>query len=480
VQYQPTFPPLGQYSVAGVCEAFDYAATVTLQDGEALNDAFDRLAAKGMATGAILIPWDVDTLQCDQIRPSLNDAIHTLGLLGQPGPNGEQPRFYCRRSDFDGTIVKGKGFAGYFAQVRNGRQEVGGKEQRVNFLMENIHVDGYAQWVYMPTALNIRMRNNYMHHATNDGITTPSISFYDDEKDGIDFQACGNEISHAGNGNASHCLYLHRSERASFGTTIDVKFVDNVIHSCNYSSAFKSIANTNLVAGNQFYKRLETDPSYTPKGTQMMVDIPTCSQGLEISNNLFHYNRVDAGWMPGNSMIGLRNRANMYGCDIPQPPYLKENVKLPDGTKVQCYRDPLHPACAIPTSEFWNDSYWSANAPDNVIPAYIKNNRFEVPADAYKGDVAVAVESWGSFPYFKPSMNNKSCVLPRPDGWYERTMAYLTGNTYVGMNREYAVLESPMFTESGTDSCGVDYVGNPESNWDLITQGAGETYINIE
>jgi len=406
----------------------------------------------------------------------MTDKMHTLTVKGVLGHNGEQPRFYCRRSDFDGTIAKGKGSTGGLIFVHNKRSLKNGKQQMVSFMLENIHVDGYAQWLHMPTSANIRMRNNYLHHATNNGLTTPDINFYEEEKDGIDLQICGNEISHAGNGNTSHCLYLKRSERASFGTTIDVKFVDNVIHSCNYSSAFKSTANTNLVSGNKFYKHLDTDPSYTKRGTQMMVDTPSCSHSTEISSNLFYYNRVDESWMPGNSMIGIRNRSGIYGCDIPQPQYLKQSVKLPDGSKVICSRAPLNPACAIPESTYWEESYWADQT--HEIPIIIKDNVFEVPLDADNADRANPVRSWGSLPHYKLSLGRKACVLPRPEGWYERTMVYLSGNTYINVNPERRALEVPMFTTPGEDWCGNGKLQNTNpADWDLITEGLGEVYL---
>ena len=479
VQYKPAFPTLGDYSVAGVCEPFPQEVEVTLKDREPLDDAYARLkdkaAVAGVQTGAIVVPWDVDTLQCEKFRPAVRDSLHTLTIKGALGPNGEQPRFYCRRADFDGTTPK----AGEFIAYRNKRDLKDGVEQHVKLMIENIHIDGYSQWLFVSTASDTRLRNNYMHHSTNDGLTTPGISFHESEKGGINYEVCGNEIAYAGNGNASHCLYMHRSERASFGVNVDVKFVDNVVHSCNYSSGIKSIANNNLIVGNKFYKHLETDPSYSPRGTQMMVDIPSCSNSLEIRDNLFHYNRVDEKWMPGNSMIGIRNRANMFGCDIPQPPYLKGRVTLADGSKHICYRDPTKPECAIPDSQFWDPGYWADKS--HEIPIHITGNTFEVPLDAYKGERATAVSSWGSYPYYRKTLGSKSCVLPTPDGWYERTMVYLTGNTYINVNPDQVAIEEPMFTTPGVDSCGFEYEGNsnPE-DWKLITKGADEVYQGID
>ena len=147
-----------------------------------------------------------------------------LSIRGISGPNGEQPRFYCRRKERQGTIPKG---------VRTEAMLVLG--QGGDYLVENIHIDGYQSSIKLPPVGHIVLRNNYMHHAFSNGLIYSNTS----SKKTLDLEVCGNEVSHSGRGNSEHGFYLHRN-LSKIGSA-NVTLVDNVCHSTPYSSCYKSI-----------------------------------------------------------------------------------------------------------------------------------------------------------------------------------------------------------------------------------------------
>ncbi len=186
-------------------------------------------------------------------------------------------------------------------------------------LVENLHIDGYGVAVQAPQSGHLVVRNNYIHHQIRNGISVNGVLDRDSgEGWGAKLEFCGNEISHSGNGNAKHGFYMHRSNRD--GASIDIILVDNTLHSCAWSSCFKSVANSNLIVGNSFYKTRETDPSYSTMYSQMLVDVAACGE-TTIRNNKFYRWRPDpkVNRSPGGAPIGIRNRKDLNGCDYPRP-----------------------------------------------------------------------------------------------------------------------------------------------------------------
>ena len=264
--YYPEFPPLGEYSVEGACEAIanDDTPTVTLGDGEELQAAYLRLTElTGNTVGRMVIPWDTETVQCDKLRLVAKGGMREFTMSGTVGPEGQLPRFYCRKDDRGGTIPHDQ-HGGTFIQGSNYDK----------LLVEQIHVDGYGQWAYLGTNGNSVIRNSYFNSATNNGFANSNIVRGDDSQ-GAEFEFCGVETSHAGNGNVKHCFYIHRSQVP--GVDIKMSLIDSDVHSCNWSSGLKSIANINRVVNNRFSRWRDTEPTLPRRHSQMLGDIAACS-----------------------------------------------------------------------------------------------------------------------------------------------------------------------------------------------------------
>lgn len=401
VTYQPSLPAPGQYT-DGYCQAPAVASfTVTLQDGQKLGDAYDQLRTlSGNAGGTLVVPWDVDTVQCDNLWIGKNKHMDGAFVFsGTLGPNGQRPRFYCRSEQRDGTIPHAE-VTGEFFHTKGDHP----------IMVENLHVDGYRKHITNVNRGQVIIRNNYLHHGTHNGISGSNNT---DGVGELDLQICGNEIAHLGRGNAIHGLYIHRALGGGAAWNRLV-FVNNLAHSTPYSSSLKSIANEHIILNNRFYGSLDTDPSYTKRYSSMLIDIPACAMNRIERNELHGVKPVATNY--GDIIIGIRNRKTVVrGCDMPQmwAPGHDETGYPPkvDG--------PAH------TEEYW------ANLNGEIqFPTIIKDNKFYAEGDY--GDRYYAVTMWGTYPNFETKMSSPACWLPTPSTWYERARVYMSGNEYHG------------------------------------------------
>lgn len=437
--YSPSYPPLGQYSVPQMCEAIhsESAPTVTLFDGETLHSAAQRLAVISPTGGVLAVPYNADTVQCDSLK--LNKKLHFSGgltLKGLPGPNGEQPRFYCRSDDerygLGGTIPADQVATAFLiaAQLHH------------TLLIENIHVDGYKSALKLGTKGTHVVRNSWFHHGPHNGISSgntggPGKDPYRGIEDTNRFslQACGLEVSHYGQGNHTHNFYMHRGlggggenpywlAEGSYNSWSEVTLIDSLVHSPGWASAYKSIANKNNIHNNRFYSTLKTDPSFSMKGkhAQMLIDVPSCSQNTITGNELHNFKpSANAG---GSAIVGLRGRRTaMRGCDIPLVwlPYATKDVRVPTAK---------NPNAAIHTAQWWTaqeDTIW--------FPTIFENNLVTV-----SGKYAMrqtAIEIYGTY-WIYEGPKKVGCFLETPETWYERSRLYANKNTYVGFkDREH-------------------------------------------
>lgn len=421
--WQPDIPAGHDYSEPGVCtdDHIDVAGEVTLQDGETLEAALDRLIAiiaPGRG-GRIRVPYDVDTVQCDTIklRKRHSDVIGSLALSGIRGPAGEMPRFYCRAEKLDGTIPKGSGKGVFFTAPSKA-------------IIENIEVNGYGKWASPAIAGTFVARNSYFHGATNDGFSNTGLDWEKHgEVAGRVAEFCGNNVSRGGQGNAKHCFYLHRGLP---GAESRYTLVDNVIHSCNWSEGFKSTGEYNLISGNRFYKTVPPD-EYQPEGVPPLIESPeresnhygntlvnivSCSQSV-IRNNLFHIYRPKPSGYASAISVMISGRRGIQGCDRPRG-YVGDNKN------------------AVPdySSEFWNPEYW-ASIKGHPFTTQIEGNRFELAgpkhADARQNPKGIAVKMYGTYPAIALRQFGPSCLLAAPPQWVERSQARLSSdNIFVG------------------------------------------------
>jgi len=451
-----TFPPLGQYSVPGIGQAIhpDNAPSVTLQNGETLNAAAVRLKAISPAGGRIKIPWDTDTVQCDRLRKS---NLPMLSISGIPGPGGKLPRFYCLWEAQGGTIPKGTGLGGLWA--------ISGADK--SFLVENVEIAGYQKWIQASAHQTTVIRNSIFYGAMIDGFgngahgeknTTPT-----------DIQFAGIKVYNGGQGNASHCFYMHRGSEA---VPVKVTLVDSEVASCNWSSGFKSTANINFLSGNKFltYKDI---PGLPRRYSQMMVDVVSCSNTV-VEKNHFDVNRPDAN-TPGGAVVGVRNRRGIYGCDSP-PGWVYGKIKLSSGVTHNCGRNPTIPECQLPDSDFWKASYWASLGGAKTLPFHVRNNTVAIKPGSYKADKTLFVSSEGTYPNYTYTLGGWDCPLSVPAGWYERSMTYVDGNTYSGVVNKSLLFDAKAAGWGHPDKCASPPPTEDKRDWNLITQGAGEVF----
>jgi len=451
-----TFPPLGQYSVPGVGQAIhaDDAPSVTLGNGETLTAAAVRLkVVSGGQGGRIKIPWDTDTVQCDKIRTTKMPAVSITGI---PGPGGKLPRFYCLRVEQGGTIPK-DGPGGVWAMAPASQK----------FLVEQVEIAGYTKWVQAGGNALTVIRNAIFYGAMTDGFGNASGGPVNPIT--TDVQFAGVKVYNGGQGNASHCFYMHRGNAVS---PVSVTLVDSEVASCNWSSGFKSIANINRVSGNAFYTYKDV-PGLPRRYSQMMVDIASCSDTV-VEKNAFYADRPNAN-TPGGAIIGVRNRRGIFGCDTP-PGWTSETIRLPDGRQHNCTRNPTIPECKLPNSDFWKDSYWSSLGGVKTLPFHIRLNRLDIKPGSFKADRTLFVESEGSYPNYTYTLGGWDCPLPVADTWYERSMTYVSHNTYSGViNKNYLFVSTPAGW-GHPDKCAAPPPSEDRRDRNLITVGAGEVY----
>jgi len=454
-----TFPPLGQYSVPGVGQAIhaDDAPSVTLGNGETLNAAAARLkVVSGGKGGRIKIPFDTDTVQCDSIRKT---KIPTLSITGIPGPGGKLPRFYCLREEQGGTIPKSAGLGGNWAIIPASEK----------LLVEQVEIAGYGKWVQAGSHGSTVIRNSIFYGAMVDGFGNDNHLSSDTSPVPTDIQFAGIKAYNGGQGNASHCFYMHRGNAAA---PVKITLVDSEVASCNWSSGFKSTANINLVSGNKFltYKDI---PGLPRRYSQMMVDIVSCSNTV-VEKNLFHQDRPDAN-TPGGAIIGVRNRRGFFGCDTP-PGWSDDTIVLSDGTKHKCGRNPTIPECKLPASDFWKSSYWAGLAGAKTLPFHIRNNLLNIRAGSFKADNTLFVSSEGTYPNYTYTLGGWDCPLPVNSGWYERSMTYVDGNTYMGVIDKLKLFEATPAGWGHPTKCATPPPSEDKRDWNLITVGSGEVF----
>lgn len=469
VTYQPEFPALGVYSLPDVCGPQHDASspTVILGDGlpnnrEALADAVKRLETLSNGQGGIIqVPWDADTIQCDYYQYTNNDdqpnGVMPITLSGVLGPNGEQPRFYCRNESEGGTIpTTGRTFFDASLGVAKPNPRVR------HIVMENIHVDGYNGWVNLPNAGSVVLRNNYLHSSVSDGIKGVGIQRDQNAGFGGTFQMCGNEMSHAGYGNLHHCLYMAGNENFLTGTDMGlyVTFVDNFVHSCNGNSGYKSTIRNQIIANNRFKNThtddpatevLEGEPTLPVETTGYLVDVIACADSNEIYGNYF-YKFLQEG---ENVLapVTSRNRRQLYGCNEPYSYMVNPDVDPNVAAEDTIIPDPDG------ADTFWNPDWWNGLGGNPDLSYSVHDNIF-----VYEGDQVnekQAIGSYGTYPnkrWPNTSAGQYTCLLAPPywDGvaqWFERSEMLLENNMYRGFDpTEYYLTIPP--DHSGESVCG--------------------------
>jgi hypothetical protein len=427
--WQPEIRQDYDYSEPGVCgdeHLGDIVAEVRLRDREPLAEAVERLAQavreQGRSGGGrLVVPWDVETVQCDKIRfrNSQLSNMSSFALVGDRGPKGEMPRFYCRGTKADGTIPKG--FGGFFF----------GRSPN-DILLEGIEVNGYGSWIGVAAEGFTVVRNSYLHGATNNGFTNNGAKWDKPPKRGRSGQFCGNNISRGGQGNVKHCFYI---KRGLPGVESRYALVDNVIHSCNWSEGFKSTGEFNLISGNRFYKtipppefqpqrprdRITEDPSLGgTKYGNTLVNVAACSNSI-IRNNLFHVYRPEPKGHASAILLMFSGRRGIQGCDRPRG-YIGNNKS----------------AVADKTNEFWSKSYWDSIAGSYPFTHIVENNRFELSGPTGRNQAGnprgYAIKMYGTYPHIAVRAFSASCLLEAPPWWRERSRVYSSGNTFVGFD----------------------------------------------
>ena len=475
LSYTPTYPPIGEYSVEGVCEAIhDKSATViTLGKGERLANAVERLKSSSPTGGVIEIPWDSPT-QCDSLRLHKTYFSSGLTLRGISAPNGQQPRFYCRSSDprrkLGGTIPRD--------QVPRAFLSVSGFNHQT-VLIENIHVDGYKGALKFANRGTNVVRNSWFHHGGHNGISSgntggPAKKPYKgiEQHNRFSLEMCGSEISHYGQGNHTHNFYMHRGlggggENAdwmamgAYDSWSEVTLVDNLCHSAGWASCFKSIANKNNIYNNKFYSELVTDPSFIGKGkqAQMLIDIPSCSHNIITGNELHNFKPTKRAG--GSALIGLRGRRTaMRGCEVPLvwTPYKNNSNPVPQAR--------------FPSSPIHTDAWWSEQKEKIFFPTVLSNNRITVAGEFAHRQSAVHI--WGTY-WLYEGPKKVSCFLETPATWYERSRLYASNNTYVGFKDRASIYV--VKTRRHNPKClNQPAPGGPGPSADLFEIGEGEIY----
>jgi hypothetical protein len=408
VTYKPTFPPLGDYSVPGVCEAIhDESATqVTLQEGELLKDALLRMRADptydSNVGGIINLPWDVKIQECDFLDYNYNLPDQGgITVRGIPGPKGELPRLYCRYDSQDnGTIPQGAR-ATVALQFQLGKVLTTGSKA----LVENVHVDGYNRGINCGMKHCV-LRNVYVHHSIDNGIA--SGDFHDRFED-TTFEVCGIEASHNGRSDR-HNFYMHRNNTLGFKSTFTL--VDSKSHSCNGCSSVKSIANENYILNNHIQTTRVTDPSFPEKRSVKLLDIIMCAQNQVSGNTFDAYKPTTKG---GVDVLAFRNRRNIFGCDEPEPAW--------EGA----YDNPTKILDAVTNDPAW----WTAQNGAIQFRTDFFNNRVNVTGQY--ADQWYAIQAMGTYPNrVWVQLKNPTCLLEAPATWYERSKIYVSNNTYTG------------------------------------------------
>jgi len=404
VSYRPNYLPLGQYSIDEACHAdIDESwPQVTLHENgpELLKEAFIRLRAKSTQNGILNLRWDAPPAMCDNLFGGRNNAFGgTLVIRGITGPNGEQPRLYCRSEKRDGNLPH---------QLLAQRGVVFHVAGTAMTLIENLHIDGYKTAVAMPQIGRTVIRNNYLHHQMSNTLSSSNISVPNRT---VHYEFCGNEVSHGGKSNGEHNFYIHRGITPT--TEVHALWVDNFVHSAASSSAVKSIANRNVFQGNRLSKQIETDPSYTPRSSQFLIDIPGCSENL-IEGNLIEGPKLELN-AGGEDLIGIRNRkTEVNGCDRP------------------VYGSPQ-----------WNDpAYWASLNGEPPFKTVIRNNLFRTRPAQFPGKAhdakLIAIHDWGTWPNDGPGFGAR-ILKEVPPGYFEQHATLVEGNTYSGPFRQLYV-----------------------------------------
>lgn len=407
------------YSIAGACDAIhdQASATVTLEPGELMQNAMERLRQLSPDGGVIEIP-EGTTTQCDSL--TLKEDHYFKDGLTLRGVGS--PRFYCR-SDFAkyklGGTVPHEEVESHFLSASGAHH---------NVLIEGIEVDGYKSAIKYGDRGEYIIRNSWLHHGPGSGVSSgntggsgknPYRGIEDPSR--FSLEVCGSEVSHYGQGNHTHNFYMHRALGGGpggdgFDTWSAVLLVDNVIHSPGWASAYKSIANENVIINNTFFSHLYGGSRFH---AQMLVDIPSCSRNMIKGNRFFSSKpSKNAG---GSAILGLRGRRTaMRGCEVPLAwhPYTNKNSPVP---LAKDPNDPVH------TEQWWteqNGRIW--------FPAIIEDNVFTVSGTYRHRQTAIEIS--GTYWVYE-GPKKVSCFLPTPNNWYERSRLYSSGNTFTGFKK---------------------------------------------
>ena len=416
VTYEPAVRAIDDYPNAptGICTSPDMTGlpTYTLIDDQSLEDLYDIGIAASSAGFTIQIPYNTNTVQCDGLRVPINSTGFKLHIQGIPGPNGELPRFYCRRTDFGGYVSKNESEVWL---------EIAQNYDDYELTIDSVHLDGYTQFAGLGNGnQTTKFRSSYFHHARNNGFAHSNVAIGEVV---ANYQFCGNELSHSGGSNVVHGWYMHRGlydgmdgkERKT-----KVYVIDSRCHSTNFSSCFKSIANENHLIGNYFSQSAvpgeTTDIDYPQNQSSMLIDITSCANNTIENNTIEAFNYENNG----DILIGMRNRrAELYGCDVPGYWTATEQNNASNFWNVGT----INP-------DFFADSYWNGLGGAKTFITSVKDNTFTKGPYGFN-DKMFGTTMWGTFPNESAALG-LGFWLQAPDLWYERSQVQFDSNTYVG------------------------------------------------
>lgn len=414
-------PKSSGFSLAEVEYTIDESLPqVTLQSGEKLQDAYERLRVlttlDGSAGESGILNIAHDPLQCDMMRSFPNRHFNgTLVIRGIAKPDGTMPKAYCRDERLGGTIAAEDRVETFAKPI--------GREATVIIGMD---IDGYQKGVIISSGTKgFYVLGSRIRFARADGL---AYSNYTEANHDLKVVIAGSELSHSGNGNALHCTYMHRALDPT--STATVYFVDNLVYSCNYSSGFKSIANANYIANNIFLSEYQRDPAEPRKWSQAIIDVAGCAQNYIVGNKIY-YHKVELN-RGGQDIIQIRNRSKVVrGCD------------RPDYDSVQ-FQDP---------------NYWASLNGATLFKTHISGNEiftsspYKQVGDDDFGYKTRGIVDWGTHPTDEATLG-VSYWLPLPEGWYERHRVVLDGTNVLhytdidGQLHSYTLRDRPEFLHS--------------------------------
>jgi hypothetical protein len=325
-----------------------------------------------------------------------------LMITGQLGPNGERPRITTPSliNPNNGKNVKDS-FITFLPRAAN------------TLVVENLEIHDSYQAINAANYGGAIVRNVFVNGTSGgDGmVASPASAQYKGQWPSW-FEIYDSEVTHAGGSNSKHNIYL---------TRIDEVYIDGLYsHSARNSQTLKVVAREATIVNSTFrttdipFADLTPDEEFL---STTLIDIASCSTSV-MQNNTFvgasvaYFERSDGAMGSSTSrMIDLKRRRNIAGCD--NPAY--------ESTE---FNDPAfwENAAALGYNKD-NDALFTHDISGNT---FINDGTREIVAVANKG--TLPIDPSDEFQFREPAAPD----LPTPDGWFERSVAWVEGNTIVG------------------------------------------------